>query len=108
MCRRRCAGWSGNRDQLRVELICQSSESGESGETIVDCGGEGISGVLKPDDGRGVPVRAELLELHDRGADRSRGDQGNVAGAVENIAVSSVREIWIRSGSVQGTLEERV
>ena len=42
-------------------------------------------------DGRGVPVRTELQQLHDRGAEGSRGGQGDAARAVEDSPVSSVR-----------------
>jgi len=54
-----------------------------------------LSGGAESDAGRSVPVRAELLELHDRGADGARGGEGDDSGALADFAVPSVREVGV-------------
>ena len=54
-----------------------------------------LSGHVKSDAGRSVPVRAELQQLHDRGAGDPRRGEGNTAGVVENSQVSSVWSIRV-------------
>ena len=50
-----------------------------------------LSGRVESGDGRGVPVRAELQQLHDRGAGDPRGGEGYSARSVADPPVSSVR-----------------
>ena len=52
---------------------------------------KGLSDNAESDDGRRVQVRADVLELHDRGVGGSRCGEGDSARAVEDSAVSSVR-----------------
>lgn len=65
-----------------------------------------LSGHAKSDAGRSVPVRAELQQLHDRGAGDPRRLEGDAAGTVENPQVPSVRSPRIRSGAAEGPLAE--
>lgn len=50
-----------------------------------------LSGRAQSDAGRGLPVRAELQQLHDRGAGGSRGGEGDVARPVADSPMPSVR-----------------
>jgi len=50
-----------------------------------------LSGRAQSDAGRRVPVRAELQQLHDRGAGSPRRGEGNAPRAVADPPVSSVR-----------------
>ena len=53
-------------------------------------------------DGRGLPIRTELLQLHDRGLEDAWCGEGNAAGALENIALPSVWRTRLRPRSAEG------
>ena len=80
---------------------------GRDHENGADISRKVLPGDAESRDGRSVPVRAELQQLHDRGAEDPRGGERHAPGAVENPQVSSFRCARLRSGAGEGEVEER-
>ena len=114
---------------------CHSSEQGEGracllhGSHLADDGVEVVAGEFVDDgiglndvevfqseptggsavagDGWGLPIRAELFQLHDRGIEDAWRGEGNVAWAMEDIALPSVWRARLRSRSAARKMEKR-
>ena len=66
-----------------------------------------VSGGAVAGDGWGLPIRAELLQLHDRVTEDAWRGKRNVAGTMEDIAMPSVWRARLRPRSAAGKMEKR-
>ena len=72
-------------DMLKAVKRLQRDENG------ADISRKMLPGVAESDDGRSVPVRAELQQLHDRGVENTRGGERGSSGAVADTEVPPLR-----------------
>ena len=70
-------------------------------ENAAATAGEGVSDNAESHDGRGVPVRADVLELHDRSAGGARSGEGNAPRAVADSPLPSLRQARVRPGTAE-------